>query len=137
MKKNIPEKEQPKSAWIEHPDYQIQIAPCEQRIKATFNGESIAESNNVLLVQEQNHEPVYYFPMDEVCMEFLQPSTKITFCPYKGNASHWSLNIKDRAVEPAAWCYESPFDEVAKIKGYIAFYPSIVTSSVLAKFSGG
>ena len=115
--------ERRKSAWGENPDYRIDIETCDKPVRVVFNGETIADSQHTLLLQEQDHAPVYYFPREDVHMDRLKPTTKTTVCPFKGEASHWSLTVGGRHIEVAAWGYEDPFDEVNKIKGYIAFYP--------------
>ena len=88
---------------------------------ATFNG-TIADSAHVLIMHETRLPNVYYFPRGDVRMEFLQRSTHRTNCPFKGNATHWSLTVGDRTVENAAWSYEEAFDEAASVTGYVAFY---------------
>lgn len=115
-----------KSAWNDHPDYKIEIELCQQPVQVVYNGETIANSQHVLLVQEQGHAAVYYFPQQDVRMEFLCPTKKMTFCPYKGDARHWAITVKDQHVEVAAWCYENPFEQVNIIKDYIAFYPEVI-----------
>jgi uncharacterized protein (DUF427 family) len=57
-------------------------------------------------------------------MTTLRPTRHSTRCPYKGDASYFSIRVGDRAEENAVWSYESPYPSVAKIKDYVAFYPS-------------
>ncbi len=95
---------------------------CEDPIRAGFNGTTIAESTRALRVLETGHAPVIYFPHDDVRMECLQRSDHTTFCPFKGDASYWTLRVGDRSAADAVWSYEDPFDEVAEIAGYLAFY---------------
>jgi len=123
MPKHDPKVKENKSAWRQHPDYRIDIEACEKPMRVIYNGETIADSQHALLLQEQDHIPVYYFPREDVRMDLLRPIEKITFCPFKGEAHHWALTAGDRDVEVAAWSYEAPFDEVKRIKAYIAFYP--------------
>ena len=113
-------------AWNDHPDYKIEIERCKQPVQIVYNGETIADSRHALLVQEQEHAPVYYFPQQDVRIELLSPTKKITFCPYKGDANHWAITVKDQHLEAAAWCYENPFEQVNIIKNYIAFYPDVI-----------
>ena len=114
------------SAWNDNPDHQINIEPCAQRLRVVYNGEAIADSERALLVREQDHAPVYYFPQQDVRMDVLSPTTKVTFCPYKGNAAHWALNLGEQYVEVAAWSYAEPFEQVKIIRDYIAFYPGVI-----------
>lgn len=123
MSKHDPKINDKKSAWQEHPDYQIDIEVCGKPVRVILDGVTIADSCMVLLLQEQGHAPVYYFPREDVRMTHLHASEKTSFCPFKGEARHWSLHVGDQHIAVAAWSYEAPFDEVRQIKDYIAFYP--------------
>jgi len=126
MPKHDPKVKENKSAWTEQPDYRIDIDACDNPVRVVFNGETIVDSENALLLREQDHAPVYYFPREDVRMDLLRPIEKISFCPFKGEAHHWALSLEAQHIEVAAWSYETPFSEVKKIKGYIAFYPEAV-----------
>lgn len=112
----------PPSDSAHHDGYRLQIAPAGQTVRATLHGETIAESDNALMMRETRHAPVYYFPRDDVRMQHLVPTTHRTHCPFKGNASYWSIHIGDRTIENVAWSYEAPYDEATAVKDYIAFY---------------
>ncbi len=60
-------------------------------------------------------------------MERLVPTTHRTHCPFKGDASYFTLS-NGRTSENAAWSYEQPYDEVSVIKERLAFYPDRVDS---------
>lgn len=105
-----------------HTGFRVTTEPAGQRIMATFNGEIVADSANVLIMHETRLPNVYYFPRDDVRTEFLHRTSHRTNCPFKGNATHWSLTVGDRTVENAAWSYEEAFDEAASVTGYVAFY---------------
>jgi adenylate cyclase len=105
------------------PDYQVTIKLSRHRIKAVFQDTVIADSTSVLILRETRHAPTYYFPKNDVSMEYLIPSVRSTYCPFKGNASYWSLQVRDKIVENCAWTYHNPHQEVTEIEGYIAFYP--------------
>jgi len=111
------------SAWADHPDYRIDIEASEKPMRIIYNGETIADSQHALRLQEQNYAPVYYFPRQDVRMDLLHPTAKTTFCPFKGEASYWALIIGAQHIEVAAGSYDDPFDEVNEIEEYIAFYP--------------
>jgi uncharacterized protein (DUF427 family) len=104
------------------PDYQIDIAPASKSVRIEVNGMTIVESQNALLMREQNHQPVYYFPQSEVKMAQFQRTDHATHCPFKGDASYWTLGVADRVLENVMWSYETPCDEVAAVKAYVAFY---------------
>ncbi len=59
-------------------------------------------------------------------MDFLERSSKMTHCPFKGDASHWTLALEGLRVEVAAWSYTDPFEQVIAIRNYIAFYPEVI-----------
>ncbi|MFV1985601.1 MAG: DUF427 domain-containing protein [Thiohalomonadales bacterium] len=114
------------SGWRKHPDYQIEIKLINKHIFIQINGEKIVDSSKVLLLCEQNHEPVYYFPRQDVKMLYMQKIEKQTTCPYKGEASHWSLKLQHTQIRIAAWSYEQPYEQVIDIKNHIAFYPEVM-----------
>ena len=87
-------------------------------------GAVIGESANALSLHEGGYEPVIYIPRTDVAMAFLEPSDKITTCPHKGQAQHYSIVTKSTVLKDAAWSYEDPNDDVAEIKDHLAFYPS-------------
>jgi uncharacterized protein (DUF427 family) len=86
------------------------------------NGKTIADSLCAGLMLEAGHMPVYYFPREDVRMELLEPSDHRTRCPYKGEASYWSVMAGRGRAENAAWSYEEPLAGMAQIKGWLAFY---------------
>jgi len=100
----------------------IAIEPSAKRVRTVANGRTVADTLAALLLLESGHRPVYYFPRADVRAELLAPSNHRTHCPYKGDASCWTLNVGDRIIENAAWSYETPIEDVASIKGRIAFY---------------
>ncbi|CAH2926836.1 MAG: Sensory histidine kinase QseC [uncultured Paraburkholderia sp.] len=69
---------------------------------------------------------VFYFPREDVNMARLERSTHSTHCPFKGDASYFHLRTEDGLIENAVWSYETPFEQAARIKGYLAFYSSRV-----------
>ena len=111
------------SALTETPDYEITVEAEPKRMHVVFNGETIADSTQTLVLFETRHADVHYFPRADVCMDFLRRTDHHTHCPYKGNAAYWSIEVGGESVENAAWSYEEPYEDVAEIKGYISFYP--------------
>src|SRR5439155_23421409 len=93
-----------------------------RRIRATFAGETVVDSRHAKLLHEQFHLPVYYFPEAEVRMDLLESTDHATHCPYKGEASYWSVRVGDRVSENAAWGYRDPIDGAPPIAGHLAFY---------------
>jgi uncharacterized protein (DUF427 family) len=93
-----------------------------RRMRAQFAGETVVDSRHAKLLHEHGHLPVYYFPRDEVRTDLLEPGDKHTRCPWKGEASHWSLRVGDRVSENAAWSYPEPIEGAPPLAGHIAFY---------------
>ncbi len=92
--------------------------------KATWSGAVIAESDNTVMV-EGNH----YFPIDSVNADILEPSAKHTSCPWKGEASYYSLNVDGNVNADAAWFYPTPKDAAKEIKGHVAFWRGVTVES--------
>ncbi|MFX6949659.1 DUF427 domain-containing protein, partial [Acinetobacter baumannii] len=79
-----------------------------------------------LIVDEQDHALIVYFPPADVAFDKLVPvDAKTTHCPYKGDARYWAS--VDAPDVPIAWGYDQPYPEVATITGYVAFYADAVT----------
>jgi uncharacterized protein (DUF427 family) len=93
-----------------------------RRMRALFAGETIVDSRNAMLLHEQGKLPVYYFPEDEVRMDLLAPTDHHTTCPWKGEASYWSVQVGDRIAENAVWSYPDPLDDAPDLDGYFALY---------------
>ncbi len=110
------------SGFAPAPKYEVEIAPSPKRVKVVFNGTVVAQSDRALVLRETRLPPVYYLPRDDVRLDLLQPTGHQTHCPFKGNASYWTLAAAGKSVENAVWSYEEPMDEAAPIAGYMAFY---------------
>ena len=104
------------------PDYQVVIEGSPRRVRVMLNGETVADSSAMKIMHETRHLPVYYFPVDDVRMDLLEKTDHTTHCPYKGDASYWSVKIGDRVAENAMWSYEDPIDGAADLNGLVAFY---------------
>ncbi|ETW13988.1 hypothetical protein ATO8_03821 [Roseivivax marinus] len=86
-------------------------------------GAVLGESANALELSEDGYPDVIYFPRDDIAMAFLDRSDHVTECPKKGTANYYSIMSKSRTYLNAVWTYEDPKDDVARIKGYLAFHP--------------
>jgi uncharacterized protein (DUF427 family) len=116
--------------WKNHPDHRITTEAAAVRVRVTFNGEVIADSREAVRVDEGDYAAVYYLPRKDVKMERLMRTTHTTYCPFKGNASYYSLSSGGRIAENAVWSYETPYDEMGVIKELLAFYTDKVDSIV-------
>ena len=108
------------------PDHPITIEKNPGRVVVTFAGRIIADSAKALTLREATLPPVHYIPRSDVDMNLLKHSPHHSYCPYKGDASYFSIADGDRRAEDAVWSYVLPYPAVAEIKEYLAFYPSRV-----------
>ncbi len=108
------------------PDHEITIEPNPARVVVSVAGRVIADTRNALTLREVGHEPVQYVPLSDVDASLLEPTDHVTYCPYKGDASYYSVPIGGMNSVNAVWTYEAPFAAVAEIKGHVAFYPERV-----------
>ncbi len=92
----------------------------------TFAGTIIADSTRAKALKEGPMAPMLYIPREDVQMEYLEPSTHSTHCPFKGDASYFNIQVGDRRVDQAVWSYEAPKEEVADVKDHLCFYESKV-----------
>ena len=104
------------------PDYKIEFEPSTKAVKVVFNGVVVAHSNRAMILRETRMAPVYYLPRADVRMDLLTASDHHTYCPFKGTASYWHLNVDGKQAENAVWSYRDPLEEAAAIKDYLAFY---------------
>lgn len=111
----------PSPGHRKHPDHTIRIQPHPARVTVRIGGETIADSANVLQLDEQGYACVLYFPPSDVHVEGLQPSSTRTRCPFKGEASYFAKE-RGGVLLDVAWCYSEVYDEVQPIAGYLAFY---------------
>ena len=103
-------------------DPQITIAPNPNRVVVRLDGAVIADSTRALVMRAPGTADQQYIPREDVNMTRLQRTTHRTHCPYKGDASYWTIQGKDRVIENGVWSYESPLPAMEPITGYLAFY---------------
>jgi len=104
----------------------IDIAPNPRRVTVTVDGRTIADTTRALVLKEASYRAVQYFPREDVDMSALEPTTSHSYCPFKGQASYYSVRTDDGELHDAVWSYEHPHDAVPQIAGYLAFYPDRV-----------
>ena len=115
-----------KTIKIPGPDHPISIESNRSLVVVTVGGKVIADTRDALTLREASYPPVQYIPRRDVDMAALSRSEHTTYCPYKGDASYYSIPAgRDRSLN-AMWTYETPFEAMAQIKGYVAFYPDRV-----------
>ncbi|HEY4381417.1 MAG TPA: DUF427 domain-containing protein [Acidobacteriaceae bacterium] len=121
-----------KEIKIPGPDHPITISPAEGKVRVTVAGMTIAESDRALRLQEKGYPPVYYLPRSDADMSLLVRTTHYTYCPYKGDCTYYSIPIGGAKSEYAVWTYENPYEAMAQIKEYLAFYPTRVDALEVA-----
>ena len=104
----------------------ITVEPNPRRVVVRAGGRVVADTRAALLLREASYPPVQYVPKADVDMAQLEPSTRVTHCPYKGDASYHDLPALGERGAGAVWCYERPHPAVAAIAGHLAFYPDRV-----------
>jgi uncharacterized protein (DUF427 family) len=115
-----------KLVLVPGPGHPITIAPASATVTVRWAGRVIAKTEDALVLRESTYRPVYYLPLDAVESDVLEASTHRTYCPYKGDATYYSLNDGDQVTADAVWTYLSPYDAVSEIAGRVAFYPQHV-----------
>lgn len=117
---------------IPGPDHPITIAPTGRRVVVRLGGTVIADSVDALTVQEAAYPPVQYIPRKDLDMSLLERTDHSTWCPYKGEASYFSIPAGGPRSVNAIWTYETPHAAAAQIKDHVAFYGDRVDSISIA-----
>ena len=117
----------PAPGFKKYPGHRVSTNPSQARVQVSFEGEVIADTREALELHESTGQGkktvapvVYYIPRKDVKMDRLERSSHTTHCPFKGDASYYSLVA---GPENALWSYESPYDEMLAIRERLAFYP--------------
>ena len=99
------------------------VDAASRRVRVEFQSIVLADTTRALLVCETSSPPVYYVPQSDIRIEYLEPSTRTSFCEWKGLASYWSVRVGSRFAKDSAWSYPRPDPGYEAITDYIAFYP--------------
>jgi uncharacterized protein (DUF427 family) len=112
----------------EHP---ITISPTKGRVRVRINGEIVADTDAALGLKESTFPVVQYIPVTDVVQDLLTRTDTSTYCPYKGEASYYSVTTAaGGTVDDVIWTYDQPYPAVAAIAGHVAFYPDKAEISV-------
>ena len=117
-----------KTIKIPGPDHPISIERNSSRVVVTLAGKVIADTVDALTLREAQYPPVHYIPRKDVDMAALERTQHSTYCPYKGDASYYSIPAGGERSVNATWTYEEPYPAVAAIRGHVAFYHDRVDS---------
>jgi uncharacterized protein (DUF427 family) len=104
------------------PDHPITIEPNPARVTVRVGDRVVADSTAALRLRESTYPAVAYLPLADVDQSVLKETATSTYCPYKGDASYYSIVLADREVTDAGWTYRSPYPAMAEIAGHVAFY---------------
>jgi uncharacterized protein (DUF427 family) len=103
-------------------DHPITLEPATRRWRAHFTGHVFADTDDALILREADYPAVVYFPREDVSTEYMARTERRTHCPYKGDASYYTISMNGDVAENVAWSYEDPFEAMGPITGRIAFY---------------
>jgi uncharacterized protein (DUF427 family) len=102
----------------------ITVKPTGAHVTVRVGGVTVAESDNALSLAEASYPVAQYIPLGDVDPAVLERTETHTYCPYKGEASYYSVRTPDGTTQAdLIWTYEQPYDAVAEIAGHVAFYP--------------
>jgi uncharacterized protein (DUF427 family) len=110
--------------------HQITITPTQVHVEVTVDGVKVAESDRPVLLDETGLPTRYYLPRDDVRTDLLRSTSHQTTCPFKGQASYWSVVVGDEVHDDLVWSYESPIPEAEGITGLMCFYNERVEVTV-------
>jgi uncharacterized protein (DUF427 family) len=98
------------------------LEKVDNHIQIVLNGQTIVDTTAAYRVLETSHPPVYYLPPADIQMQYLQATTRGSFCEWKGNALYYNIIADNRRIENAAWAYPTPTKNFESIANYLAFY---------------
>ncbi|MEX0344929.1 MAG: DUF427 domain-containing protein [Rhizobiaceae bacterium] len=119
----------PAPGFAKYPDHKITLEPLGKPVSVSVDGVSLARSDDAILMREGTYTPVVYIPFSGIEFGKLARTETSTHCPFKGDASYWRIS-GGSAGPDIMWSYENPYDDMAEIQGYGAFYGDRVTIEV-------
>jgi uncharacterized protein (DUF427 family) len=102
--------------------HRINITPSHVHVAVSVGGTEVAASDRAVVLEETGLPPRYYLPPEDVRVDLLRPTTSATTCPFKGQASYWSLQVGDQVYDDVVWSYQEPIPAAAGITGLLCFY---------------
>jgi uncharacterized protein (DUF427 family) len=117
---------------IPGPAHPITIEPSADRVIVRAGGAILADSTATLVLREAGYPAVRYIPLADVDRALLAPSDTSTYCPYKGDASYWSIASEPDGGNDAVWFYDDPYAAVEPIRDHVAFYVDHVEITIQA-----
>jgi uncharacterized protein (DUF427 family) len=104
------------------PYKRVDVIASSRPVRVVLGGETVAETRRARFLFETRLPTRYYIPAEDVRMDFLTPSTKVTQCPYKGKAGYHTATVGGQVFEDVVWVYRDPIPECPKIKDYLCFF---------------
>lgn len=108
------------------PDHPISLERTGEQVVVRVGDRVVARSTDAVTLHEAGYPPAAYVPRDDVDASVLRASSTTSYCPYKGEADHVSLEVDGVTVDDAGWTYPAPYDAVADVRDHVAFYPDRV-----------
>jgi uncharacterized protein (DUF427 family) len=115
---------------IPGPDHPITVEPTAGRVVVRAGGRILADTDKALTLRESSYPAVQYVPLAEIDQDAIRHTETHTYCPYKGEASYYTIATAEGELTDAIWTYEEPYDAVGDIAGHAAFYPDRVEITV-------
>ncbi|MEM6999786.1 MAG: DUF427 domain-containing protein [Pseudomonadota bacterium] len=120
----------PAPGFQKYPDHQVAITATTDNVTIRIGDLAIARSNRTLSLRESRYPQAHYIPLEDVRTDLLTDSNTETYCPFKGKARYYNLNLDGRVVEDALWYYPEPYDECQALIGTVAFYADKVAIEI-------
>ena len=115
---------------IPGPDHPITVEPTDHRVVVKVGDRVLADTTNALTLREASYPAVQYVPIADIDPALIRHTDTHTYCPYKGEASYYTIQTDSGELTDAIWTYEEPYDAVSAIAGHAAFYPDKVELTV-------
>lgn len=112
------------------PDHPITVEKNPARVTVRVGDQVVADTTAALVLQESNYPAVQYIPLADVDPAAIKATDTSTYCPFKGDASYYTLVTKDGELTDSVWTYRTPYPAVAEIADHVAFYPNKVEIEV-------
>ena len=106
---------------VDSPKHVLYLEDSPRRIRVAFGQQTIADSQSAKMLHETRHLPLYYIPQRDVRMDLLRPTDHRTHCPFKGDASYWTVQVGALVAENAVWSYPNPLQAAPPLAGHLAF----------------
>lgn len=116
---------------IPGPNHPITIEANSSRVTVEHGGHVVADTRGALTLQESTYPPAQYLPLADISPGVLEPSSRTSWCPYKGEATYFDIVVGDERIPDAVWTYREPHEAVAEIVDHVAFYADRVDSIVV------